>query len=262
VNLSVEPELKDRMDAVKRFNAVNWSEVVHPLLEAEVVMFERSRGDQSAAIRRLPESKTRAERQQLIQGRIDGREWVENRAEYEVLKRLKKNSAAYQNAWDRPWEQLRCAVDPFGEYAHFFGDGDDDHHPYYLSAFLGGALETWDELEPEVELVDEQAHCQPALVDRGNAIAPIALAEAPETCSAHCTVPGADVRASSSPLPAPGWRDAVTFALAAIAEAPRPRADNPSPRARPKLWIVRVAAETYTTAREWLARERPIDYGS
>jgi hypothetical protein len=42
-----------------------------------------------------------------------------------------------------------------------------------------------------------------------------------------------------------------------------PPPDNSSPpQARPKLWIVRVAEDTYTTAREWLTRERPIDYGS
>jgi hypothetical protein len=52
-----------------------------------------------------------AQRQQLIQDRIDGREWVEYVAE---MKRLKKKSSGYQSAWDRPWEQLRCAVDPFG----------------------------------------------------------------------------------------------------------------------------------------------------
>jgi hypothetical protein len=75
VNLSVEPELKDRMDAVKRSNAVNWSAVVHPLLEAQVAMLERSRGDQTAAVQRLLALKLQAERQQLISGRIDGRDW-------------------------------------------------------------------------------------------------------------------------------------------------------------------------------------------
>jgi hypothetical protein len=156
------------MDAVSRSDTVNWSAEVHSLFEAKVAVLERGRGDQRAAVRRLRESKIQAERHQLIQGRIDGREWVENRAEYEALKRLKKNSAAYQNAWDRPWEQLRCAVDPFGEYtdeplsAHFYGEDDDDHHPYYLSAFLEAALETWDELEPEVDSTHLSAECLPA----------------------------------------------------------------------------------------------------
>jgi hypothetical protein len=67
------------------------------------------------------------------------------------------------------------------------------------------------------------------------------------------------VRASSSPLPAPGRRDAVTLALAAIAEAPKP--PPAPPRARPVLSIVRdTVTDLYTNAREWLARERPIDY--
>jgi hypothetical protein len=81
---------------------------------------------------------------------------VENRAEYEALKRLNKNCDGYQSAWDRSWEQLRCDVDPFGHFtddqvsAHFFGEGDDDYHPYYLGPFLAGALETWNELESGV----------------------------------------------------------------------------------------------------------------
>jgi hypothetical protein len=187
------------MDAVSRSDTVNWSAEVHSLFEAKVAVLERGRGDQRAAVRRLRESKIQAERHQLIQGRIDGREWVENRAEYEALKRLKKNSAACQNAWDRPWEQLQCAVDPFGEYtdAHFFGEGDEEHHPDYLSAFLASALETWDELEPEVDSAHLSAD-GPYTTDQGDAVAPVAPIEAPETCSVHCTVPGAGPRVKPS----------------------------------------------------------------
>jgi hypothetical protein len=67
----------------------------------------------------------------------------------------------------------------------------------------------------------------------------------------------------SGGLPTPRRRDAATLALAEVAEAPDPPPDKSSPPspARPKLWIVRVAEDTYTTAREWLARERPIEYG-
>jgi hypothetical protein len=254
------------MDAVSRSHAVNWSAEVHSLFEAKVAVLERSRGERTEAIRRLRESKMQAQRQQLIQGRIDGREWVESVAEYEALKRLKKNSGGYQSAWDRPREQLRCAVDPFGQFtddqvsAHFFGEGDEDRHPDYLSAFLASALETWDELEAEVESAHFSADCLPTS-DRGDALAPVAPVDAPETCSAHCTVLGADVRASSGPLPARSRRDAVTFLLAAVAEAPKPR--PAPPRARPVLSIVRdTVADLYTNARDWLARERPMDYGS
>jgi hypothetical protein len=54
------------MNAVARSNGVNWSAVVHPLFEAEVTVLERSRGERTAALRRLRESKMQAERQQLI----------------------------------------------------------------------------------------------------------------------------------------------------------------------------------------------------
>jgi hypothetical protein len=82
--------------------------------------------------------------------------------------------------------------------------------------------------------------------------APIKLdevTESPPPSSAHC-----DTLARRP--------DAVTLALAAIEEAPAPPTDNPPPRVRPTLSIVRVVVDTYTTAREWLARERPIDYGN
>jgi hypothetical protein len=58
----------------------------------------------------------------------------------------------------------------------------------------------------------------------------------------------------------PGRRDAVTLALAEPAKGSQLPSSDIQPR--PKLWIVRVAKDTYTTAREWLARERPIDYSS
>jgi hypothetical protein len=64
-----------------------------------VAVLERNPGERSAAIQRLRESKMQAERQQLIQGRVDGREWVENVAEYEALKRLKKTPSAIRVPW-------------------------------------------------------------------------------------------------------------------------------------------------------------------
>jgi hypothetical protein len=90
-------------------------------------------------------------------------------------------------------------------------------------------------------------------------------AEAPDPTSAHSFAQVAGSQQAIPPtdhLPAPGRRDAVTIALAAIAEAPPPPADNPPPGVRPTLSIVRAVMDTYTTAREWLARERPINYGN
>jgi hypothetical protein len=86
---------------------------------------------------------------------------------------------------------------------------------------------------------------------------PVAPAKALELSSAHPAVQATDGCAANSltdHLPAAGQRDAVTFALAAIAEAPPPPADNPPPRLRPTLSIVRAVVDTCTTAREWLAQ--------
>jgi hypothetical protein len=87
--------------------------------------------------------------------------------------------------------------------AHFFGEGDDDHHPYYLSAFLARAFETRDALKPEVESAHLSANSLSAS-DQGDAVAPVA----------------------------------VTLALAAVTETPPPLTpppENPPPRTRPVL---------------------------
>jgi hypothetical protein len=183
-----------------------------------------------------------------------------------ALKRLKKSAGGYQSTWDRPWEQLRCAVDPFRDFtndqasAHFFGEGNEDYRdrPCYVSAFLAGALETWGELEPEVESEPSPTDFEPD--DPGDAL--VLTADSPEPPSAHCAVQAADAEQAipvTDSLPVSVQRDAVTLALAAVIEAPAPPADSPPPRVRPTLSIVRAVVDTYTTAREWLARERPIE---
>ena len=160
--------------------------------------------------------------------------------------------------------------------AHFFGEGNGDrlNRPHYLGAFLQGVLETWDELKAEVEAVSlpVPSRGEAIAADNSDITASVALAvlaapsEAAELppSSAHCAAHAADADAQQAiPLkdhvPMPSRRDAVTLALAEPAEVPEPL---PPPPVRPKLWIVRVAEDTYTTAREWLARERPTDYGS
>jgi hypothetical protein len=274
INLSVTPDLKNRMNAVARSNGVNWSAVVHPLFEAEVVMLERGHSDQSAVVRRLLALKLEAERQQLISGRIDGRDWVENDVvDYEALERLNRNASRYRNSWDRPWEQLRCAVDPTGQFteeevsAHFFGEDEDDcwrDRPYYLSAFLEGALQTFDELRPKVEVLRSSMGFLPPGQSEANnddiTAAPAAPAETTElpASSAHCVTQTADAPARR--------RDAVTLALAEPVEAPEPTPsrENPPPRTRPVLKIVSgvIDAIVPTSMREWLFKEHPMDYNS
>jgi hypothetical protein len=132
--------------------------------------------------------------------------------------------------------------------------------PYYVSAFLAGALETWGELEREVE--SEASPVDSAPDDLSDAVAPMAYA--PEPPSAHCAVQASDAEQASQLTDHPsvsGRRDAVTLALAAVAEDPKP--PPAPPRARPVLSIVRdTVADLYTNARDWPARELPMDYGS
>jgi hypothetical protein len=288
IKLSVAPEGPDgRSLAVQRGQLVRGGA---PLFEAKVTVLERGRGHQSAAIQRLRASKLQAERHQLINDRIDGREWLEdNASDYEALKTLEENSSRYQSHWDRPWQQMRYAVDPLGQYtdeqvsAHFFGEGNGDrlNRPHYLGAFLQGVLETWDELKAEVEAVSLPAPSRGEVVAAGNSDITASVAPAvsaapveppdlpkPASYSAHSVPQAASVFVADPQTDhTPGRKDAVTLLLASVGQTSEPTPDYPQPRspappARPKLWIVRVAEDTYTTAREWLARERPIDYGN
>jgi hypothetical protein len=139
-------------------------------------------------------------------------------------------------------------------------------------------LETWDELKAEVEAVSLPMPSRGDVVAAGNSdiaasVAPAVLAapsEATElapTSSAHSAAQSAEVCAPTlltDHVPMQGRRDAVTLVVAEVAEASEPPPSDASPpRGRPVLSIVRdTVTDLYTNAREWLARERPIDFGN
>jgi hypothetical protein len=86
---------------------INWSAIVRPRIESELANLERPRGDATSAIERLRASKLASEKQDLIDGKADGRRWAAMTAEYRTLRRLQLSAARYENAWDRPGKQLR-----------------------------------------------------------------------------------------------------------------------------------------------------------
>jgi hypothetical protein len=82
------------MNAVVRSNGVNWSAVVHPLFEAEVTVSRAQSRRANCGDTKASRIQNAAQRQQLIQGRFDGREWVEYVAEYKARNDLRKTPAA------------------------------------------------------------------------------------------------------------------------------------------------------------------------
>jgi hypothetical protein len=159
MSIALPVELKRQMDAVPNVIRPNWSALLRPRIEAEIVKLKRERSDQTAAIGRLRALRLQQERENLIQGWADGRNWAENRGDYRVLRRLERSVRRSGNLRERPWECLRAVVDRAGEYTdeflceHLFKDPDCDSldFPTYVTAFIEGALESWREMASEVE---------------------------------------------------------------------------------------------------------------
>jgi len=165
ISIALPVELKREMDAVPNVARPNWSALVRPRNEAEIVKLKRERGDQTAAIARLRASKLEQDRENMIQGWKDGSEWAEERAEYLALKRLEKSVRNLPNLWDRPWQRLREANDPQSNYSderlcrHLFEDPLCEclDYPSYLTAFIEGALAAWVAIADDVEADDPEA---------------------------------------------------------------------------------------------------------
>jgi hypothetical protein len=271
MSIALPVELKGRMKAVEKCNVINWSKACQQQIESELAFLEGQSADQTATIERLRASKLESERQDAIDGKAAGREWARNKAHYSFLKRLQRS--VDRHFYDRPWDRLRMVLDPQGESSddalceHLLGDGYDDlddipNSPTFLNAFIVGAIEAWQKLAPKIEGAHRAA--QPT-ASAANSALTVMRAQMPEAALSEPIVLVAPVEApeASGAHPAdadcrPGRRDGVTLVLAEVAEAP-----VPPPRPRPVLSIVRdTVADLYTNARDWLARECPIDYGS
>jgi hypothetical protein len=218
------------MNAVSRSKVVNCSEIARPHFEAECALRERG-GVRGATIQRLRASKLQADQRLLAQGRIAGREWVdgtdehEGNAEYEALKRLQDSAGQYRNARDRSWERLRSAVDPLGlctdDQVCEHLFGDGNSEHRNRPYYLTGFIEGALATWEQLALEVEGEH--------------------PATDS--LTVQD------------------IADAVPAIATQTPP---SGSPRSRPTLFLARpirqAAKDVYTSAREWLARNFPVDY--
>jgi hypothetical protein len=218
------------MNAISRSDIVNWSEIARPHFESECALREHG-GVRGATIQRLRASKLQADQKLLVQGRTGGREWVdgtdehEGNAEYEALKRLQDSASQYRNARDRSWEQIRSAVDPLGLCT-------DDHVCEHL--FGDGNSEHRNR--------------------------PYYLTGFIEGALATWEQLALEVEAEHPAMDSSTVQDAADVVPAITTQVPL----SESPRSRPMLILVRpireAAKDIYTNAREWLARNFPVDY--
>lgn len=150
LNLYVPDELKKRMDAV---SDVNWSDITRPALLSALATLEQHRSpDMTTTIERLRASKAESLKRDELEGQTHGREWAEQHADYDELRRLSELSQEAINA--DPLQVLARAVDPDDQLdslkEYCFGDADANVSDAYISAFIAGAVRLFNEVAPKL----------------------------------------------------------------------------------------------------------------
>ena len=150
ISLYVTDELKARMDEAPD---VNWSDVARPaFLMALAVQKQRSEQTMQNAIERLRASKEAVAKRDDLEGKAHGREWAEQSAEYDDLKRVSAIEVSFSTF---PLEELQHAIDPSDDLSltefceQIFGDGDAPSEEY-AAAFIRGAQEFFAEASKKI----------------------------------------------------------------------------------------------------------------
>ncbi len=162
VSIYVPDDLKARMDRVG--DAANWSEVVRPAILSEVASHEHRKGaSMTTVVERLRASKEMHAQKSAAVGRVAGRAWAFNRAEYAALVRVSRIEEGTEDGW--AFSALRFAVDPEKDWPNrdvlehlgfdedFLRDHGLDwrHIPdELLGAFIEGAQEVFEQVEDKL----------------------------------------------------------------------------------------------------------------
>src|SRR4051794_39782642 len=152
LNIYVPDELKKRMDAV---SDVNWSDITRPALLSALATLEQHRSpDMNATIERLRASKAECLKRDELDGQTHGREWAEQHADYDKLRRLSELNQPTIDA--NPMGALYRAVDPddqmsLGDVKEYcFGDADANVSDAFIVAFIAGAVRLFNEVAPKL----------------------------------------------------------------------------------------------------------------
>lgn len=157
VNIYVPPDLKARMDTVRR--STNWSEVVRPAILSAVASDEQRKGtnmktpDLNAVVERLRASKQKHLLEMAKSGRERGRSWACEKAEYEELRRVVDVAGGDDHD---ARDGLKSAIDPqhtlnWIEFADAMGVEERDLSNEYAAAFVEGAAEIFDQVAPQLQ---------------------------------------------------------------------------------------------------------------
>ena len=105
----------------------------------------------NTTIERLRASKAESLKRDELEGQTHGREWAEQRADYDELRRLSELADEVINAG--PLQAFIRAVDPDDEMylndlkEHYFGDFRADVTDAYIAAFIAGAVGLFAEVD-------------------------------------------------------------------------------------------------------------------
>jgi hypothetical protein len=145
INIYVPDELKARMDKVG--DAVNWSEVTRPAIQAALTKYEHKKGqNMQTAVERLRASKEVAMAGEREEGWAEGRRWAENLAEYKQLVRVSKIEVG---RCINVFEALAEALDLEGGIRDLV-DNLPPEPEAFLEAFVEGAQEFFEEVREEL----------------------------------------------------------------------------------------------------------------
>jgi hypothetical protein len=154
LTIYVTEKLKARMDAVG--DAINWSEVVRPAIEAAVATQEHLKGqNMETTIERLRASKGKLGHEKWNQGQLDGHKWATGSAEYDELARVAELEFEPDNC-DGASNALRDALSPHGELTwqeiceNLFGDYRLSPDEPYIGGFIAGARAVFEEVEDQI----------------------------------------------------------------------------------------------------------------
>ena len=174
ISIYVPDELKARMD--KAGDRANWSGIAQRAFETEIHHLEAVKEIKSMSdvIERLRASKEKSSASHESDGRAYGQKWAKHFAEYDQLRSVARlgASALYEGFADDPasaalasvvhaivgeGDEARLTVRDRFLLAEVFGIDEDEAYTEggllnleWLSGFVAGAQEVWDEIKDEI----------------------------------------------------------------------------------------------------------------
>ena len=151
MNISVPEEM--RAEITRLGEKVNWSGLAQDAFAREIARLSKPKETtMSSVIERLRESKKKHEEEVVNFGKLKGRQWAEQRAEWPELQRVAKIEGP-EHVDDWALEALFSAIDPDlspPDVARHLGIEAYAITDEFAEAFIDGAREVYEEVEDKI----------------------------------------------------------------------------------------------------------------